>query len=86
MTRIATPHLTFEQSVESILRRTFADLVAQTHALFESRGVAPTLVAPDFIVFHLEAGRTPLEVVHIALGNGYRKPARQRDGHPGGTR
>lgn len=61
-----------------LIDRDLDDLIEQTKAVFRTRGVDPKVISLEFLEYWLTRGKSPLDVVNIALG--YRRP----DAHLGG--
>lgn len=76
MTRILFPLRTQIETLDAANRRDMDDMVEQTYAVFEARG-AGRVIRRTWIEYWLSKGKSPQEIVNIALG---RKP----DAHLGG--
>ena len=81
MTRITDPLRSQIDTLNAAHHRTLDDMVEQVYAVFEARG-AGRVIRRTWIEYWLAKGRTPIEIVNIALGRA--RPVRRPDAHLGG--
>lgn len=82
MTRLTRPLRTLAQHIAAANRAVLADQLEQFYAVLESRGVARTLCQPAWVRYWLKQGKTPTQIVNIAIGP---PPRKAPDAHLGGV-